>query len=181
MPAPRDPVVQRQGGPVVYPGYRNVAFNAVVRTEMWNAWRETVQATTATTRREQGFWIQWDPKSLRNANGRFRVVGKANGPAIANDQDAGLTSAPKPADEKDWHTVAAFHTHTPTRYRTTDSAGDPYTSRPAGNTSTDDSAHTQFNVVGIVRDYVGKQGTVPTGHPLWAASQYYHSGPERRI
>ena len=148
---------------------------------MWNAWRETVQATTATTRREQGFWIQWDPTGLRNANGRFRVVGKANGPAIANDQDAGLTSAPKPADEKDWHTVAAFHTHTPTRYRTTDSSGDPYTSRPAGNTSTDDSAHTQFNVVGIVRDYVGKQGTVPTGHPLWAASQYYHSGPERRI
>jgi hypothetical protein len=175
------PAVQRQvAESVVYPAYRNVAFNATVRTEMWNAWRETVAATTPTTRREQAFWIQWDPKSPNNANGRYRVVGRATGPTAANNQDAVLSTAPKPADEKDWHTVAAFHSHTPTRYRTTDASGAPYTARPAGNSASDDAAHTRFNIVGIVRDYVGTNGTVPAEHPLWAASMYYHSGPQRR-
>lgn len=174
-------VVQRQPArPIRYPGYRNIAFNDVVRSEMWQAWRETVQATTPTTRREQSFWIQWDPGSLGNANGRYRVVGKANGPTMTNTQDAGLNTAPKPADEPDWHTVGAFHTHTPTRYRTTDAAGNPYSSRPAGATATDGAAHRRFNIVGIVRDYVGKNGVVPAGHPLWAESRYYHAGPDRR-
>lgn len=175
-------VMQRQPGqPVRYPGYLNIAFNATVRTEMWQAWRETVEATTRTTRREQSFWIQWDPTSRGDANGRYRVVDKRTGPTMTNDQDAGLVTAPKPADEPTWHTVGAFHTHTPTRYRTTDAAGNAYSSRPAGATGTDDAAHRRFNIVGIVRDYVGKNGVVPAGHPLWAESRYYHAGPERRV
>lgn len=174
--------VQRQTArPIQYPGYANIAFNATVRPEMWQAWRDTVEATTRTTRREQSFWIQWDPTSLSNANGRYRVVGKATGPTMTNDQDAGLVTAPKPADEPTWHTVGAFHTHTPTRYRTTDAAGNAYSARPAGATGTDDAAHRRFNIVGIVRDYVGKNGVVPAGHPLWAESRYYHTGPDRRV
>lgn len=175
-------VVQRQPAqPIQYPGYSNIAFSATVRDEMWQAWRETVEATTRTTRREQSFWIQWDPTSLNNANGRYRVVDKATGPTMTNDQDAGLVTAPKPADEPAWHTVGAFHTHTPTRYRTTDAAGNAYASRPAGATATDDAAHRRFNIVGIVRDYVGTSGVVPAGHPLWAGSRYYHAGPDRRV
>lgn len=180
-PAAGDVVQRQPARPIRYPGYRNIAFNATVRNEMWQAWRETVEATTPATRREQSFWIQWDPASLSDANGRYRVVDKMSGTTMTNDQDAGLITAPKPADDPRWHTVGAFHTHTPTRYRTTDAAGNAYSSRPAGATATDDAAHRRFNIVGIVRDYVGKSGVVPAGHPLWAESRYYHAGPERRI
>lgn len=180
-PATSDVVQRQPAQPIRYPGYRNIALNATVRTEMWQAWKETVEATTRTTRREQSFWIQWDPTSLNNANGRYRVINEATGPTMTNEQDAGLTTAPKPPDEPRWHTVGAFHTHTPTRYRTRDSAGNPYSSRPAGATATDNAAHTRFNIVGIVRDYVGKNGVVPAGHPLWAESKYYHAGPDRRL
>jgi hypothetical protein len=171
--------VQRQAARVTYPGYHSVV-NSMLRPDMWDAWKETVNATTTTSRREQGFWIQWNVKSVANANGRYRVRGRAVSPAVANTQDASMNSAPKPADDGDWHTVAHFHTHTPTRYRTTDASGVAFTSRPAGATGADNVGHTSANVTGIVRDYVGTDGQVPAGHPLWAESTYYRAGPLRR-
>lgn len=168
--------VQRQAPKakaIVYPAYRNVSFNATVRSAMWEAWKETVRATTKTTRREQGFWIQWDTTTTGNANGTYRITGASTGPTVKNHQTANMKGLPaKPADSGDWHTVGYFHTHTPTRFR----AG----SRAVGPSGADGTFHTSNDVTGIVRDYVGKAGVIPAGHPLWGASQYYHSGPTRR-
>lgn len=167
--------IQRGAGEFEYPGYDNIAYSSV-RAQMWEAWKETVNATTPTSRREQGFWVQWHIMSLANANGNYRIRGEKLGPTLSNDKDGSvLLDACK--DDGDWHTVAAFHTHTPTKYRTEES----FTARPAGPTDTDNAAHNKANVVGIVRDYVGKNGEVPPGHPLWAESEYFHTGRDRRL
>lgn len=164
--------VQRQAKAITYPAYRNVSFNSTVRSANWKAWRETVKATTKTSRREQGHWVQWDITTSNNANGTYKIAGASVGPSIANTAGAAMTPTAKPADKGDWHTVGYFHTHTPTRFRAV--------GRGVGPSTADETFHTGQNVTGIVRDYRGVGGNIPKGHPLWGASRYYHTGPNRR-
>lgn len=167
--------VQRQAkaAAITYPAFGNVALNGTVRNANWKAWRETVQATTKTTRREQGHWVQWDTTTLNNANGTYRIAGASVGPAIAPTAGASMTPTAKPADKGNWHTVAYFHTHTPTRFRPV--------GRGVGPSTADENFHNGQNVTGVVRDYKGRGGNIPKGHPLWAPTRYYHTGPKRRI
>lgn len=170
------PEVQRQHAPTVpkvFPAFNNVQWNETVRNAAWKAWKETLRAATKTTRREQGFWVQWDRTTTANANGTYQVVGAVTGPAVGPAAGATIGLGTKPADSGDWFTVASFHTHTPTRYRKV--------ARVVGPSGADNTADTGDNVTGLVYDYRAvKGGAVPAGHPLWSDATIYHSGPKRR-
>lgn len=169
------PVVQRQHTPpTVFPTFPQIRWNTTVTNAMWAAWAETLRATTRTSRREQGFWVQWDSTTTRNANGDMRTTGAVTGPAVGPAVGAAVTLGAVPADAGDWVTVGSFHTHTPTRHRTV--------GRVVGPSGADNTADTNDNVVGLVYDYTAvRGGAVPARHPIWSAAQVYHSGPNRRV
>lgn len=93
----------------------------------------------------------------------------------ARPADTPATPAPNVAGAT--YSVASFHTHTPTTYRT----GLP---RGVGPSGADNSADTADQVPGVVYDYTESpagSGTIPMGHPEGAAAQRYHSmGLDRR-
>lgn len=159
--------------PTTFPGFASMKGNGTVREAAWDAWKETVRAATATSRREQGFWIQWDATSVANATGDFQVVGKVTAPAVGPTVGATVNLPAKPADSGNWYTVGSFHTHTPTKYRAV--------GRPVGPSSADVSADTTDGVAGLVYDYdAARSGTIPAKWPLWSESHIYHSGPRAR-
>ncbi len=149
-----------------FPSYAVIV--AGIRAEMDTAWEETLTATTATSRREQGFWIRWNSSTKA-----FSSTGKAIAPTVTNTVGATINLPAKPADAGDEYTVASFHTHTPTRYR---SVG-----RPVGPSGADLNADNGDNVAGVVYDYIeAKGGNIPAGHPLRSRAQLYSSGPNKR-
>jgi hypothetical protein len=159
--------------PTSFPGYFSMRGNGTVRQEAWDAWKETLRATTTTGRREQGFWIQWDAGTTPNATGTFRCVGHTTGPVVGAGTGATITLGTKPADSGGWYTVGSFHTHTPTKYRDV--------GRPVGPSSGDLTADTNDNVAGLVYDYVeARGGNIPAKWPLWSPHTIYHSGPRVR-
>jgi len=169
--------VQRQAAGVVaatFPTFPQVRWNATVSNAMWAAWAQTLRAATATERREQGFWVQWNSTTIRNANGDMRVVGAVVAPPIGPAVTASVQLGARPADDGDWVTVASFHTHTPTRFRTV--------GRVVGPSGDDHAADTNDNVTGLVYDYKAVAGgAIPAGHPTWSDAQVYHSGPNARV
>lgn len=168
--------LQRQGaGAAVktFPGFKSIRYNGTVATAAWKAWAETLRATTKTSRREQGFWIQWNSKTVANATGTMKTVGHVTGTAVGNAAGATINLGAKPADSGDWYTVGSFHTHTPTRHRAV--------GRVVGPSGADNSADTSDNVAGLVYDYRPvKGGAVPAGHPIWSPAKIWHSGPVSR-
>jgi hypothetical protein len=167
--------VQRQAAPpaAAFPTFPQVRWNATVSNAMWAAWVETVRAANAATRREQGFWVQWDNTTVRNANGTMRVVGAVTAPLVGPTVGASVQLGARPADAGNWVTVASFHTHTPTRFRPV--------GRVVGPSADDHAVDTSDNVTGLVYDYTAVAGgAIPAGHPLWSDSQVYHSGPASR-
>lgn|GEM_PF-4513817 len=167
-PAPATPAA-----PTSFPGYASMRGNDTVRTAAWAAWKETLRTATATGRREQGFWVQWDGTTTPNATGTFRVVGATTGPVVTAAQGATISLGTKPADSGDWYTVGSFHTHTPTKHRTV--------GRPVGPSSADLAADTNDNVAGLVYDYKeAKNGNVPAKWPIWSEALIYPSGPRVR-
>jgi hypothetical protein len=159
--------------PARFPGYRSMKGNETVAAEAWKAWKETLRTTTTASRREQGFWIQWDGTTTANATGTFRAVGHAVGPVAGPTVGATISLGTKPADSGGWFTVGSFHTHTPTRHRGV--------GRPVGPSGADISADTSDNVAGLVYDYEAARGTtIPAKWPLWSDARVYHSGPNVR-
>jgi hypothetical protein len=170
--AQRQATLQRQAA--TFPTFPQVRWNATVSNAMWAAWAATLRAATATQRREQGFWVQWDNTTTRNANGDMRVVGAVTAPAIGPTVTASVQLGARPADAGNWVTVASFHTHTPTRFRTV--------GRVVGPSGADGTADTNDNVTGLVYDYTAVAGgAIPARHPTWSAAQVYHSGPNSRV
>lgn len=174
----RGTTAQRQaaaGAPAAtFPTFPQIRWNATVSNAMWAAWAETLRASNATSRREQGFWVQWDRTTTRNANGDMRVVGAVTAPAVGPAVGATVNLGARPADAGDWVTVGSFHTHTPTRHRTV--------GRVVGPSGADNTADTNDNVAGLVYDYTAVSGgAVPARHPTWSAAQVYHSGPNSRV
>lgn len=174
-------IVQRQGdlgivqrNDVTFPAYDDIVANATVVSETDDAWKETKDATTEDTRREQSFWIRWNSKTQA-----YSVTQKKVGPAVANKPPAGASVTPgaKPADAGDEYTVGMFHTHTPTTHWT---AG---YERKVGPSTVDKNFHNDASVKvpGVVYDYKEKaDGKIPSGHPLNAAAKKWHCGPNRR-
>lgn len=153
---------------VTFPDYATIVGDGTVKSETDKAWEETLNATTKTSRREQGFWIKWNSKT--NA---FSITGRVTATPVPNDKTASVDLGKKPADSGDDFTVASFHTHTPTTFRTV--------GRPVGPSNADKNADNSDNVAGVVYDYEPvKGGNIPAGHPLKAAAKRWHSGPNRR-
>lgn len=153
---------------VTFPDYATIVADGTVKSETDKAWEETLNATTKTSRREQGFWIKWNSKT--NA---FSITGRVTATPVPNDKTASVDLGKKPADSGDDFTVASFHTHTPTVFRTV--------GRPVGPSKADENADKSDNVAGVVYDYEpAKGGNIPAGHPLKAAAKRWHSGPNRR-
>lgn len=153
---------------VTFPDYATIVGDGTVKSETDKAWEETLNATTKTSRREQGFWIRWNSKTSA-----FSITGRVTATPVPNDKTASVDLGKKPADSGDDFTVASFHTHTPTVFRTV--------GRPVGPSKADENADNSDNVAGVVYDYEpAKGGNIPAGHPLKAAAKRWHSGPNRR-
>lgn len=168
---------------VRFPSYSDIVANGTVSTACTAAWTQTKNATTATSRREQAFWVRLDT----SGSGTYSVTSTIVGPTRTNTQGASVQPLPKPADtvngDSRVYTVACFHTHTPMTYRfpadydaSTDS---PKWSRRVGPSGADVTFHNHASVrvPGIVYDY---SANVLSGHDINDAAQLYHCGPTRR-
>lgn len=150
---------------VTFPKY--AAIVAAMRSDFDADWEATLAATTKTSRREQGFWVQWNSTSKA-----YSVTGRAIAPTVDNDTGATINLPNKPADAGDVYTIASFHTHTPTANRAV--------GRPVGPSGADIGADAADNVAGVVYDYVeAKSGNIPAGHPLRSRAQLYSSRDQR--
>jgi hypothetical protein len=157
-----------------FPSYSAIVADADVQSATDAAWSSTKAATTATARREEGFWIR-----LNTKDGKYEFAGHFTGTPVGPAVGAAATPTAKPADTPDTagptYTVGLFHTHTPTTFRTV--------GRGVGPSSADESFHNSNDVVGVVYDYVESpagSGNIPAGHPLASPATRYHSGPDRR-
>lgn len=161
-----------------FPDYATITASATAATRTNTAWSSTKSATTAMGRREEGFWIRLNTAGT----GTYEFSATFYGPTVGPDTGASATPgampqdnplAPAPNAAGVQYTVALFHTHTPTTYR---SVG-----RPVGPSGADDNFHNSNNVVGVVYDYTEVSGgNIPARHPLHSPARRYHSGPDRR-
>jgi len=162
---------------VEFPTYADIVGAAAVRTMTDAAWTSTKNAATATTRREEGFFIVLDTNSGKETYDKTAtVLGPSVGPL-----ETGSVNIAKPADDPAAPTpiqaavyaVASFHTHTPTKFRPV--------GRPVGPSAADQTADTNDDVPGVVYDYVGNAaGVAVAGLSLNSPAQRYHSGPAKR-
>jgi glycosyltransferase involved in cell wall biosynthesis len=164
---------------VQFPAFSDVVGNADVQAATDASWASTKAATTPTTRREEGFWIQIDTTAVT----RYRRTATVLGPVVDPTHTGSVDLGPRPADNPatpDLRTggvfaVASFHTHTPTTFRAV--------GRPVGPSAADNAADLHDDVTGVVYDYVetpAGSGSIPAGHPLDSAARRYLSGPNRR-
>jgi hypothetical protein len=157
-----------------FPSFSEIVADADVQTATDAAWASTKAATSAASRREEGFWIRLNTKDTK-----YEFAGHFTGTPVGPAVGAAATPSAKPADTPDpagpTYTVGLFHTHTPTTFRTV--------GRGVGPSNADDSFHNSNDVVGVVYDYVESpagSGNIPAGHPLGSAAMRYPSGPNRR-
>ena len=138
------------------------------------AWTETKAATSDGSRREQGFWIQFN-----STNGTYQKAGVTVGNTVANNQGAALNGFPAaPADSPvapvpnvgGVFTVAWYHTHTPTLYRTG--------GRGTGPSGGDYGWSTAYGRPGLAHDYTVNPS--PLGHPIDSPVRLYDVVPPSR-
>jgi Domain of unknown function (DUF4157) len=161
--------------PSPFPTYSEIVADADVQTKVNAAWASTLAATTAASRREEGFWIR-----LNKGTGKYEFTATQLGPVIGPTVTGSVQLGARPADTNPGtstaiYSVGSFHTHTPTTYRAV--------GRPVGPSGADNTADTHDDVVGVVYDYVESptgSGAIPAGHPLASSAQLWHSGPDRR-
>lgn len=116
------------------------------------------------SRREQAFWVRWNSETEA-----FSVTGHGAGDEVDNDTGAAVSLPAKPADTHPEYTVASFHTHTPTFFR---SVG-----RPTGPSGADYRVDKSDNVAGLVYDYSAK--TSVAGNPKESPARLYQAGKRR--
>ena len=165
---------------VSFPSASDILNAPGVRARMDQAWTDTKNATTTTTRREEGYYIQ-----INTSTGTYGIIAHSvETPPVSNSQGASWNTAayPRPADsyanptpfDEPIYTIAWFHTHTPTTYRTDGRGVGPST--PDRNWSTDSN----INIPGFVYDYVESpsgSGQIPAGHPINSPAQVYPITP----
>jgi GT2 family glycosyltransferase len=161
-----------------FPAYADIVANATVQGFTDAAWQETLAATTAASRREEGFWIQFN-----TSTGVYSHTATILGPAVGPNQTGSVVLGARPADVPPApqlpgsavYTVASFHTHTPTTFRPV--------GRPVGPSGPDNAADTHDDVTGVVYDYIANpaaSGNIPPHYPLNSPARRYHSGPDSR-
>ncbi|MFC1860711.1 DUF4157 domain-containing protein [Chloroflexota bacterium] len=153
-----------------FPSWATMAGDGTVKTAADNAWKETKEAASPASRREQGFWVRWNSDTKA-----FSVTPTVvQAPVSAPLEGAGVTLGARPADAGDEYTVGSFHTHTPTRYRPV--------GRGVGPSGADKDCDDADNVAGLVYDYTAaKDGNIPARWFLNGQAKLYDSGgPNRR-
>jgi hypothetical protein len=162
---------------VQFPSYADISGNAAVAAATAASFASTEAAATPTGRREEGFYVRFNTNT-----GNYEFTATEFGPVVGNLMGGSINLTPKPPDspgsptplDKPTYTVASFHTHTPTAFRTV--------GRLVAPTAADQNADTADDLVGLVYDYVAVSGgSIPAGHPLGSAAQLYPSGPNRRM
>ncbi|HYI65203.1 MAG TPA: hypothetical protein VEW71_09990 [Allosphingosinicella sp.] len=154
-----------------FPDYATIIANATVSAKMDAAWTATKAAATATSRREQGFWIKYDTK-----DSSFDCSPTFEGDPVPNDKTGAADPGSKPGDSGTVYAVGLYHTHTPMTHRTGGTRG-------VGPSAADERFHTDNKVAGVVHDYVESpagSGSIPSGHPKASPAKLYSSGPNKR-
>jgi len=167
---------------VQFPDATDILAAAGVRGRMDTAWTDTKNATTATSRREEGYYI-----TVNTDTEAYGITAHTIATPVANNQGAGWDTAtfPRPADsianptplQKPTYTIAWFHTHTPTTFR--------MVGRPIGPSAADFgwSTNASINCPGYAYDYTESpagSGNIPAGHPINSAAQVYTATPPAR-
>ncbi|MDR0993151.1 MAG: hypothetical protein LBN38_01075 [Verrucomicrobiota bacterium] len=165
-----------------FPGDSDILAGQGVHSRMDQAWANTKNATTPTSRREEGYYITLDTSS-----GSYGITVHTIAPSVANNQGASWNTAtfPRPPDsivnpaplEQPTYIIGWFHTHTPTTYR---SVG-----RGVGPSGADSgwSANASINIPGYAYDYTESpagSGSIPAAHPINSAAQIYTITPPIR-
>jgi hypothetical protein len=151
-----------------------------VQARMNQAWQDTLNATTTTSRREEGYYITLDTDSEN-----YSITAHTIGTPVANNVGAvwDTVTVPRPPDvpaapvptDKPTYTVAWYHTHTPTTHRTL--------GRGVGPSSADFTFGSSIDIPGYAHDYTAAptgSGTIPAGHPMNGAHQVYEVNPPDR-
>jgi hypothetical protein len=173
---------------VQFPTYAQIVGDATVSSDTSTEWSNTLADCTETPnrRREKGYWIRLNTKADTYEHTAV-VNGSWNGPADGAGVEIGgrpadAPATPDPCSEGATYSVASFHTHTPTEFRT--AAMPPGSARPIGPSGADNSIDTSDDVPGVVYDFIESpagSGSIPMGHPETSAAQRYHSrGKDRR-
>lgn len=170
-----------------FPEYAQIQSDSTVQSSTDTEWANTLIDCTDSPnqRRERGFWVVLNTTSDHYGTGAI-VTGAWAGPTndvsiILPSRPSDIPSSPLPNSVGAIYSVASFHTHTPTTYRTNYPPG---TTRDVGPSPGDNAADTADDVPGIVYDYIASPsgtGSIPTGHPENSSAQRYLSlGNNRR-
>ncbi|MBQ6926451.1 MAG: hypothetical protein IJQ73_17585, partial [Kiritimatiellae bacterium] len=158
---------------VQFPSETEMMADPVIQAHATNLWAQTLALCTPTNRQEVGCWILLD-----TATDTYSFTATTNGPPTPNDEDSNINLLPVPSDTPLFprltngsaiYSVASFHTHTPSTYRT----GIP---RIVGPSTSDTNASTTLSLPGLVLDYIENAetpGKIPIGHPMNAPAQLY--------
>lgn len=137
-----------------FPAYSDIVSDATVQGAISDEWASTLTDFTSNSNRrgERGVWIQ-----LNTQTNTYNTTGATAGPWAGSGDTSTISILAKPADNPATplpnaagatYTVASFHTHTPTTYRTGTGT------RRVGPSDVDIAADNTDNVAGIVHDYV---------------------------
>jgi hypothetical protein len=167
---------------VQFPTASDILAGLGVQARMDQAWTATKNATTATQRREEGYYI-----TLNTNTEAYGITAHTIGAMVNNNQGAGWSTAtyPRPADsvanptpiQRPTYTVGWFHTHTPTVNRAV--------GRGVGMSAADAgwSTNANINIPGFGYDYTESSagsGTIPAGHPINSSAQVFTVTPPTR-
>ena len=172
-----------------FPSDSDILAGQGVHSRMDQAWTDTKNATTPTSRREEGYYITLDTSS-----GSYGITAHTVGAFVSNDVGAVWDTAtnPRPLDsiadptplDQPTYTVGWFHTHTPTTYRSLGRPAGP--SGGPGPPPTFDyswSARPDICIPGYAYDYTESpagSGSIPAAHPINSAAQIYTITPPVR-
>ena len=168
---------------VNFPTYAQIIADSTVKSKMNSEWQATLNDYTnvPNQRRERGFWI-----SLNTAgNGSYSCGNSIQGAWVGPAAGANITlgarpqsnlSAVAPNAASGVYTVASFHTHTPTTYRSAATMGPGRGNGPSGG---DLNADASDNVAGVVYDYTANP--VPPLHPKNSTAALFSSRNQRLL
>ena len=168
---------------VQFPEYGDIVSDLDVRERMFVAWQNTMNSTTPTSRREEGYYITLDTASDSYGETAYSIGTPAsNGTSyvawdtaeVPRPDDSILT--PAPLDEP-IYVVAWFHTHPSAEYLTF--------GRPVGVSQgdLDFSVHSSIALPGVAYDYLDApqgSGGITNGHPTFSPARPYRATPPDR-
>ena len=158
---------------VQFPAYYEIVSDSRFVSQANSVWRSVLQNCVPTNRFEQGFWVR-----LNTGTDQYFHDDVIDGPGVSDLQGASCPLGSRPADNPQTmpsplsagvsYSVASFHCHTPTTYRTV--------GRVPGPSEQDEQGDCVNQVTGIVYDFEEwSPGTnwIPPGWPKNSAHKFY--------